>query len=279
MCSNSVKIKNSLELISKEVLGNSFWKIISHVKFNIYVIKRINEQGYYILKTRPYSCPLINNELAFYFKIDNIKPKYINILPLIDYNLDICINNINHINFVIPKKSCTLRECAVHKFVLNEFTTKILQAIRFIHSLGFGHFNLNPDNIVFDSVFEPYIIDFKYVSNYVKNQEDMINKKNIEITNNVHYQSLDIHFKIKSKRSDLVSLGFILYQQINYQKPLPWENEFDINKIIDMKIKFFENENNNYFYHPIILRYFQIVFSKNIFEDPDYFSLFSLFKF
>lgn len=274
----AVNIKSNTDLLLKEITGNSFWKILAIFKNGMFVIKRINEPGYYILKTRPRSCSLINNEISFYFKIHNIKPKHINILPLIDCNLNICINNINHVNFVIPKKTYSLKEYVLYKYVINEFSVKIIETLQFIHSLGYAHLDITPDNIVFDIPEEPYIIDFKCVSHFDKNESDLVNNKILNINSNIFYQSLDLHFKIKSKRSDLISYGFILYQQLHRAKALPWTNEVDIGKIIKMKMKFFDDLSQSSLRCPILSKYFQIIFSRDVFEDPDYNSLFELFK-
>lgn len=275
---DSISVQNKFELVSREITGSSFWKIISSIDNNIFIVKRLREPGYFILKSAPCSSTLINNELEFYFKIDRIKPSYINILPLIDFNLDISVNNINHYNFIIPKLLYTLSDNLVYKHALNEFATKIIQTLEFIHSLGLVHLDLNPGNIVFDTAIEPFIIDFESVSEFDKDNQNQ-NNPNVFIHSNIYYQSLDIHFKIKSRRSDLISFGFILYQQLNNGRPLPWAEEIDNNKIMEMKMKFFENEDQFYFNNPILIRYFQIVFSRDIMEQPSYFALYDLFKF
>lgn len=269
----------------------------------IFNLKRSNDLNRYVIKIEERSRESLLREEDFYKKIERIKPKHVNILNLIKSPLDITVDDIKYRSIVLPKMNLCLDDYRfnhIHENGCNglncketdckyftkpsfdmkhfqTFCTKIVKALEFINSIGYVHGDIKPENIVFNNLCDPYIIDFGLVRNY---KIEQYKKRESNIFGTLEYMSLDSHEGIISQRTDLVCFGFILYNILSPTK-VPWyfsEYLEDYQHTYEEKLIFFENpetyfQNNTY----KLLQYFDIVNSKNYDERPLYDEIFKFF--
>ncbi len=109
-----------------------------------------------------------------------------------------------------------------------EMGLKLSKALSHAHSNGVIHSDIKPDNIIVDEYFEPRITDFgiaKLISDGSTGTKQMYGS--------ARYSSPEqVQGKIIDERSDIYSLGVVLYELINKVLPYPSETE----EVIDFKL-------------------------------------------
>ncbi len=109
-----------------------------------------------------------------------------------------------------------------------EMGYKLSKALSHAHSNGVIHSDIKPDNIIVDEYLEPRITDFgiaKLISDGSSGTKQMYGS--------VRYSSPEqVQGKIIDERSDIYSLGVVLYELINKRLPYPSITE----EVIDFKM-------------------------------------------
>ncbi len=109
-----------------------------------------------------------------------------------------------------------------------EMGLKLSKALSHAHSNGVIHSDIKPDNIIVDEYFEPRITDFgiaKLISDGSTGTKQMYGS--------ARYSSPEqVQGKIIDERSDIYSLGVVLYELINKKLPYPSDTE----EVIDFKL-------------------------------------------
>lgn len=272
---NFESLKNRIISTSRES-----WRVLKYLENDsdaqIYVVKRKNDKREYVLKLEPKtSGPLF---CEFNFLIRLLKNEFF--LPLIDFGVQLSVNNIPQRGIILPKKKYCLQVDLVLQtgfFITYEnkksFYKKIIKSIEYLNSIGYVNGDIKPKNIVFDDINNPYIIDFGLVENYVRS-----NYVSLEVNENgtIEYMSPDAHDGIISQRTDLISFGFILYM-IFEEKELPWLGS-STKETIKMKKLFMENKGNAFYTNQFLINYFTLVNSRKVNERPWFNELLCLLK-
>lgn len=302
-----LEVSDYNSLVSQEITHYAHWNINSFLSEGafgkIFNIQKENDTQQYIIKLENEGNETFLNELLFYLEIKAIKPININILELISYNLDITVNNVKQGNIILPKLNYSLNPFNFEFEYFNIFCTKIINALEYINSLNLVHSDISPKNIVFDYIWEPYIIDFGLTKNF-KNLE--YKKLKGDLMGTYIYMSLDAHQGLVGQRNDLLSFGYILYEILECHK-LPWNSKYffkpykaifefyktkykDYNMlynyiykkyicydIIKKKKKFALNNKLKYYNNQILIDYFKIIKMGNYNDKPLYDKLYKLF--
>ncbi|NDC95952.1 hypothetical protein EB118_21450, partial [bacterium] len=126
-----------------------------------------------------------------------------------------------------PSLECLL---AKHKkFGLKTIITlaiKMIEVIKYIHSRGYIHRDLKPDNFVIGhpNTSKLFCIDFGIAKKYVKRNKAHIDfSSNKKFCGTVRYASIAAHKNHEqSRKDDLESIGYILVYL--YKGKLPWQS-------------------------------------------------------
>lgn len=104
----------------------------------------------------------------------------------------------------------------------------MLETIKYIHSCGYIHRDIKPDNFVLgynqEECNKVYCIDFGLAKRYIKKNGDHIDmNSDKKFCGTVRYASIAAHNNMEqSRKDDLESIGYILVYL--YKAKLPWQN-------------------------------------------------------
>lgn len=102
---------------------------------------------------------------------------------------------------------------------------KMVDILRHVHSYGYIHRDLKPDNFAtgFENVGKIYCLDFGLAKKYIKRNGNHIDySEDKKFVGTARYASINAHKGIEqSRRDDLESLGYILVYL--YKGKLPWQ--------------------------------------------------------
>ena len=163
------------------------------------------------------------------------------ILKIEDYNMN--NKQLNVINEYFEggenlKKFLLNEQKKDRKFLKEEIIWKIFiqlcLALYHVHNKNIIHRNINPTNILIDSKYNIKLTNFKK-SFSLKNSSEFCNDFDININGDLSYTSPEILLKQNyNTKSDVWSLGVVLYEMCTFNKPFQGESVKEIyNKIIE----------------------------------------------
>lgn len=126
-----------------------------------------------------------------------------------------------------------------------EIAYQVLDALEALHSIGYVHNDIKPDNIMFtpqlikNQVFLGNIklIDFGFATKYISKTSKQHIKSSLvdEFKGNVMFSSLDqMSFQSTSRRDDLISVCYMLLTTLNsFQFPCKASETKNISRIFD----------------------------------------------
>ena len=156
-----------------------------------------------------------------------LRLKHANIIPAHDSGVD---GNhyyiiMDFINGKTLKHIITINEPLPVKFVVNA-AKKLSLALEYAHVKGFIHRDIKPHNIIIDMDGEPYIADFG-IAEKITPGTNTIEEENV--MGSVHYFSPEQARGEKvDKRSDIYSLGIVLYETLTGKVPFDGETSVEI---------------------------------------------------
>jgi serine/threonine protein kinase len=172
----------------------------------------------------------------------------------------------NCLYMVLPYKPHCLSEFMenknpqFHHVFLSTILSQIIEIVKSIHEKGIVHRDLKPDNVLLDEKLNVFVIDFGFSRKYMSNGKHIENKQQKSLIGTRNYASINVHERQEpSRRDDMESIGYIML------KTLPWINEVDEKKIVEMK-------------RLLTHEFFQHTRSLDFDETPDYELLLSTLK-
>jgi serine/threonine-protein kinase len=156
-----------------------------------------------------------------------LRLKHANIIRAFDAGLDGHQYYIimDFINGKTLKHIITINKALPVKFVVN-VAKKLTLALEYAHVKGFIHRDIKPHNIMIDMEGEPYIADFG-IAKKITQTSGTIEEENV--MGSVHYFSPEQARGEKvDKRSDIYSLGIVLYEMLTGHVPFDGETSVEI---------------------------------------------------
>jgi serine/threonine protein kinase len=111
-----------------------------------------------------------------------------------------------------------------------KITRKIMGALDYAHWQGVFHRDIKPDNIMFRQDSTPVLMDFGISLLFdVQDEPDRLTKEGI-IMGTIHYMSPEqcLNKKDIDGRSDIYSLGVVLYEMLTGKKPFEGDSQLNI---------------------------------------------------
>lgn len=180
------------------------------------------KREYQILKT------LKNNNIPKVYMFGNYQNMNAMVMELLGDSLTKCHEKMN--------KSISFESALI-------LALELFKTIKFIHSLGFIHRDLKPDNIMFGKGKKSniaYIIDFGLCKKYMDNNIHIPFSSNKKLVGTARFSSINSHKGYElSRRDDLESICYIIIYLI--KGSLPWqgltveEGENQYTKIFEKK--------------------------------------------
>lgn len=165
-----------------------------------------------------------------------------------------------------------------HKFSLVltlKIGIKIITILKTIHEKGLVHRDIKPDNFLFgiNQINHLYLIDFGFCKSYLEGDQHIKIKTVNGLIGSKNYASIMAHNKIElSRRDDLESLCYMLIYFISGD--LPWNNENDETKIINLKDKIMYSKK----YPSVLLDFLEYIRKMEFDEKPNYYLIIDNFK-
>ena len=165
-----------------------------------------------------------NNLLLYESKIIRKLQYHKNIIKIKWYGQ---INNVS--SLVTELLSFNLDELTNRGVLSNDlfklYGSQMISALEHIHSKGYIHRDIKPDNFMIKSnnKREICLIDFGLARRYInENNEHVAYEKNVELIGSYNYCSKNMHKKIRpSRRDDIESLLYVFFKLLN--QSLPWQ--------------------------------------------------------
>ncbi len=186
---------------------------------NLYAIKKINIQNK----------EFVNNEIKI---LKTMKSKYsIEFIELIEKNdylyliLELCDGNLNDL---LKKKNGNLDITTIFDIIF-----QLNEVLQLMHSKELEHINLKPENILIKNKNYFYI----KLSDYILTK-NFPNNNNSKFINNrsIYYQAPEVYQNKRNRKSNLWSIGLILYYLYFNQLPfIEDEDYFNPNKNVILK--------------------------------------------
>ena len=224
--------------ILSEYILDARKKIPSDIDTNIYtgIKKDSKEKVVFKLKNiDSYYSHYLNKEYLIYKELEGIKriPKVYAVGQQGNYNI--------LITELLGQSLKMLMKYVGEKFSLAttlKIGIQVLDIIKKIHKKGVVLRYLKPGNMVIglgENKDYIYLIDFEIAKKYIKNEEHIPYREEIDVKGNRDYISINTHNGIEiSRRDDIESLG---YNLIYFMKgKLPWSNGSDSDSILEKKI-------------------------------------------
>lgn len=227
-----------------------------------------------------------NNLLLYESKIIKALQTHKNIIKIKWYGK---INNIS--SLVTELLSYNLDEIS-QKGVFSENLLKIygkqmISAIQHIHSKGYIHRDIKPDNFMIKSSNkrEICLIDFGLARKYIDvNGNHVLFDNNVDVIGSFNYCSRNMHKKIRpSRRDDVESMLYVFLKLL--VKTLPWNNLHITDKNEKNDIFYSKKNNilnfdfNNFTCKNLIYKILKMIkYIQNIgyFDEPDYDKLYTI---
>jgi serine/threonine protein kinase len=122
----------------------------------------------------------------------------------------------------------------------------MLQAVKALHSKGYVHRDIKPDNFMYDEKGIIYLIDLGLCKKIIVGGKPIPSKTRTTIIGTVNYISINVHnMEEPSFRDDVESICYVLWK---ISGGLDWDNQTifdDLSVIKDKKNRLIENNNIN----------------------------------
>ena len=104
---------------------------------------------------------------------------------------------------------------------------QMVNALEFLHNLKIAHLDIKSDNIAFDTIDYPYLIDFGIA-------DTIDDTKRYHTVSTIRYSGIDAHKGFVTRRTDLENLLFCMFKWIN-RSSLPWNRMHNKQEILAQK--------------------------------------------